>query len=190
MNPCTCNLPNLQAVCAQRCPNTVVKIALHLRLTEHSSHFGERGGGARTTGRNRKGFHSKSAQSPEDAKRFGWGKEQGLRSGGLWVRGLLWGCRCTTAKKRVWDKSGKNRRGCYSDPFKDTEPLIPLPFGSRTQLSLKLAFSPCTHWKCCRRRLLPISCFLVHHFQKKRQSMLLYLRNTPSLVLTKMKFPS
>lgn len=30
MNPSTCNLPNLQTVCAQRFPNTVVKIVLHL----------------------------------------------------------------------------------------------------------------------------------------------------------------
>lgn len=30
MNPRTCNLPNLQTACAQRFPNTVVKIVLHL----------------------------------------------------------------------------------------------------------------------------------------------------------------
>lgn len=29
-NLCTCNLPNRQRVCAQRFPNTVVKISLHL----------------------------------------------------------------------------------------------------------------------------------------------------------------
>lgn len=30
MSLCTCNLPNLQTVCAQRFPNTVAKIVLHL----------------------------------------------------------------------------------------------------------------------------------------------------------------
>jgi hypothetical protein len=53
MNLGTCNLPNLQTVCAQRFPNTVVKIVVHLDW-QHLSHFRGHGGGAQTKQKKKK----------------------------------------------------------------------------------------------------------------------------------------
>lgn len=54
MNPSTCNLPNRQTVCAQRFPNTVVKIVLHLdwqNIRVTSENMGEGHGPRRGTGK-------------------------------------------------------------------------------------------------------------------------------------------
>ena len=183
MNLCTCNLPHLQSVHAQRFPNTMVKIDMCLNRQNIPVTSEELGEGHKPSRRKGKSLKVNHQQSPD-----GGPERLGRKMRRLWAALLkqFQGNETMTGQVGAREVALQIVREMYFLLF-DLTPT-PLPFGSRTRLSQNPVF--CSRTSCKMHLKEAAAHFLVsrHNFQGKRQCILLCQRNIPGCLKNEVLF--